>query len=180
MKLATSTGDFGFLNNCKESIQKIYEAGFKYIDLSMYSDYEINYIMQNDWEDAVADILTFAENLGMKFVQAHSPDFDGLCRNYSFNDAVKITERSFEVCRMLGIKNTVVHSRVGEEGDDKEVFFQKNKEFYNIILPTAKENNVNILIENTTKENIRNRYFFLTGEDMKQFICETEKILEGK
>ncbi len=37
MKIATTTGDFGFYcKNDEERIRELHKAGFRYIDLSMY------------------------------------------------------------------------------------------------------------------------------------------------
>ena len=54
MKIATSTGDFGFY--CKNDIQRIRElhrAGFRYIDLDMYSFTPESPYMKADWQDTV-------------------------------------------------------------------------------------------------------------------------------
>lgn len=168
MKLATSTGDFSILENQEERLNHLCDAGFRYVDFSMYSESEVNFIMKQGWEERVRAYKEFADALGMQFVQAHSPDISNLCSKYSYEDAIMVTERSFEVCRILGVKNTVVHSFFCFAA--KEEFFEKNKEFYKKLVPSAEKNGVNILVENSTCANQGNNYPFATGKDMKEFV----------
>ena len=59
MKLATTTEDFGrFLKTHQEKIDSVCEAGFKYIDLSMYvvgKNDEL--LLSDDWYDNAKTIL---------------------------------------------------------------------------------------------------------------------------
>jgi len=58
MKLATSTGDFDrFCDTYLERIKHIYSAGFKYIDLSLYTVMENDpLILSDDWQRTVEEI----------------------------------------------------------------------------------------------------------------------------
>lgn len=168
MKLATSTSDFSIIENQEERLVHLYEAGFRYADFSMYSQSEVNFIMDDGWEERIKAYKKYADNLKIKFVQAHSPDISYLCGKYSYEEAIEITKRSFVVCRLLEIKNTVVHSFFCYE--TKEEFFEKNKEFYEKLLPCAEETGVNILVENSTAANQGKNYPFATGRDMKEFV----------
>ena len=52
MKIATTTGDFGrFCKNDFEKVRELYDAGFKYIDLSMYSFTPGCVYMRDGWKD---------------------------------------------------------------------------------------------------------------------------------
>lgn len=168
MQLATSTGDFAVLENQEERLRHIYDAGFRHVDFSMYSESEVAFITDSGWEGRVKAYKKYADALSIAFVQAHSPDISNLCKKYSYEEAIKITGRSFEVCRLLGIKNTVVHSFFCFP--TKEEFFEKNKAFYEKLIPLAEKNGVNILVENSTCANQGNNYPFATGEDMKEFV----------
>ena len=127
LKLATTTGDFNnYSDTYEEKITLLKEAGFSYIDLD-FSDMDV--FMSPKWEDNTKKILDHAEKLGMKFVQAHSP----CCGNpVIYNPAretlMETTLRAFEVCRILGIKNMVVHNGT-TEGMDKKSYFEENKRF---------------------------------------------------
>ena len=171
MKIATTTGDFGFY--CKtdeERIRELHRAGFRYIDLSMYGFTPECEYMQDNWREAVYKIKNLADELGMKFVQAHSQGGNPLSDDPCHVDfLLKATLRSIEICEMLGIKNTVVHNGYAK-GLSKEEWFVKNKEFYEKLFPTMERCGVNVLCENSTKSNMGECYFINTGKDMLEFV----------
>ena len=171
MKIATTTADF--LDYCKtdaERIQEAFRAGFRYIDLNMYALTPDCAYMQDHWRDAVAQIKTVAEELGMTFVQAHSQGGNPLSDDSAHRDFLyRATVRSIEICHELGIPNTVVHSGVAD-GISKAEWFERNKAFYDALLPIAEHCGVNVLCENSTKANMKDRYFINTGKDMREFI----------
>lgn len=171
MKIATTTGDF--IRFCKTDIERLDElhlAGFRYVDLNMYSFKPDSVYMQEGWQDEVKGLKEHADSLGMTFVQAHSQGGNPLSDDKEYTDfLMRATLRSFEICAMLGIPNTVVHSGT-VEGISKEEWFVKNKEFYNLLLPTAERLGINILCENSCAVNMKNRYFINSGRDMREFI----------
>ena len=171
MKIVTTTGDFcKYKLSLKETISRIHAAGFRYLDMSFYGESEYMPFLKDDWKEYTAEILHFAENLGMKFVQAHSPCGDALDRDESYEPFVKATIRSIEVCELLGIPNIVVHAGA-KQGITKEEFFKGNLEYYQRLFPAMEEHHVNVLIENSTKANCRgDTYYFFTGKDMMEFI----------
>ena len=151
MKIATTSGDFTrFCATDEDRIRELHKAGFRYIDLSMYSFTPDCVYMQENWKDAVRKLQALTGELGMQFVQAHSQGGNPLSDDPEHLDfLLKATLRSIEICEMLGIKNTVVHNgcRVGLS---KEAWFAENKAFYEKLLPTAERCGVNILCENST------------------------------
>lgn len=171
MKIATTTGDFGFY--CKtdeERIRELNRAGFKYIDLSMYSFTPDCEYMQENWRDAVLRLKDVANSLNMQFVQAHSQGGNPLSSdNNHVEFLTKATIRSIEICQMLGIKNTVVHNGYAPE-ISKEEWFIKNKAFYQKLMPTMERCGINVLCENSTKSNMGDMYFINSGKDMREFI----------
>ena len=171
MKIATTTGDFSFYcRTDEERIRELHRAGFRYIDLSMYTfTPECDY-MNDNWQKAVYRIKNLADELGMQFVQAHSQGGNPLSEDKAHVDFIlKATLRSIEICQILGIKNTVVHNG-SARGLSKEEWFVKNKEFYEKLLPTMERCGVNVLCENSTKANMGDCYFINTGKDMLEFI----------
>ena len=171
MKIATTTADFGFY--CKtdeERIRELHRAGFRYIDLSMYGFKPECVYMQDNWQEAVYKIKNLADELGMKFVQAHSQGGNPLSDDPAHVDfLLKATIRSIEICEILGIKNTVVHN--GQAMNlSKEEWFVKNKAFYEKLFPTMERCGVNVLCENSTKSNMGEQYFINTGKDMLEFV----------
>lgn len=171
MKIATTTGDFTFY--CKtdeERIRELHRAGFKYIDLSMYSFTPDCAYMQDNWREEVHKLKNLADSLGMQFVQAHSQGGNPLSNEPTHIDfLLKATIRSIEICQMLGIKNTVVHNGQAY-GLTKEQWFVQNKVFYEKLFPTMERCGVNVLCENSTKVNMGELYFINSGKDMREFI----------
>lgn len=171
MRIATTTGDFGFY--CRNDIDKLRElhrAGFRYVDLDMYSFTPEHPYMQESWRDAVAALREEADRLGMTFVQAHSQGGNPLHDDPAHVEfLVAATLRSLEICRELGIKNTVVHPGFAK-GISKKEWFERNKAFFLRLLPTAEACGVNVLTENSTASNMGDRYFANSGKDMLAFL----------
>lgn len=172
MKLATTTEDFGrFLKTNQERIDCVCEAGFRYIDLSMYNvrDNEELLIAEN-WEDNAKAILEYTLKKGAKFVQAHAPGGNPLSEDAVDADKLVMdTIRSIDVCGILGIPNIVVHAGT-VKGASKDESFEKNREFFRKLFPAMERNNVNVLCENSTKRNVGDLYFTNTGADIKEFV----------
>lgn len=171
MKIATTTTDFGFY--CKtdeERIRELHRAGFRYIDLGIYGITPDAPYMRSDWKDTVYRLKEVADELGMTFVQAHSPIGNPLSDDQEHVDMViKSTIRSIEVCQILGIKETVSHG--GKiDGITKEQFFERNKAFFEKLFPTMEKCGVNVLCENSSTVNSGKKYALKTGKDMREFI----------
>lgn len=171
MRIATSTGDFRFyFDSDIDRIRELHRAGFRYIDLDMYSFTPQSVYMQDDWKSAVAVLKAEAERLGMTFVQAHSQGGNPFDDNKEKADfLLKATIRSIEICALLGIKNTVVHPGFAK-GIDKDEWFERNRGFYKKLFTVMDACGVNVLIENSTAANMGDRYFANSGEDMLQFL----------
>lgn len=171
MRLATTTGDFGsYCKTYKERIKHLYEAGFRYIDLSLYTVREEDELLVSaDWKENAEHLKAYAEGLGMKFVQAHAPGGNPMCKDDKYDVLLKATIRSIEVCGVLGIPNIVVHSGF-EQGVRKQEYFEKNKLFFEELFPHMEKWNVNVLCENSTKANMKDSFFPNSGADMKAFV----------
>ena len=171
MKIATTTGDFGFYCSTDEArIRELHRAGFRYIDLNMYRFTPDCAYMQDDWRGAARKLKDHADSLGMQFVQAHSQGGNPLSEDEAHvNFLVDATVRSIEICQILGIKNTVVHSGSAQD-ITKEQWFEINRKFYQKLFPAMECCGVNVLCENSTKANMGDRYFINSGKDMREFI----------
>ena len=171
MKIATSTGDFKFyLNSDTDILRELHAAGFRYVDLSMYTFTPDSVYMNDGWEREVNKLLETADSLGMKFVQAHSQGGNPLSGVKEKDDfIVDATIRSIEICEVLGIKNTVAHPGFNV-GLTKEEWFKLNKEFYEKFFPTMERCGVNLLCENSTYRNTGDMYYINSGAEMREFI----------
>ena len=119
-------------------------------------------MMGDNWEDLVLEIKALAEELGIEFVQAHSPGYP----SFGSDLWVETNKRSIDICAMLGIENLVVHSTGGAT---KEQFYANNLAGYKKILEYAYGRGVNILTENTTKKNGGSSWYIYTGADGREF-----------
>ena len=168
LKLATSTGDFDrFCNNYMDRIQYVHEAGFRYIDLSLYTALDNDpLLISENWRDTVAEILKYAEKENIRFVQCHSPGMNPLDPD-QLELAVARNIRSIEICGALGIPNMVVHS--GWDPDaTKEAWFRRNKQFFERLFDAMEKNNVCVLHENTASSNMP-WFYPKTGAEMREF-----------
>jgi len=171
MKIATTTGDFErYCNNDCDRIRELYNAGFRYIDLSMYNIARPdNVYMGDSWKEETEKIKKLANDLGMTFVQAHSPGVNPFAESANVDFMMKSLRRSIEICGILGIKNTVVHSGI-KLGLSKSEWFEKNKEFYGKLFPEMEKHDVNVLVENSTKVNMGDCYFINSGKDTRELV----------
>lgn len=172
MKLATTTGDFRkYSDSYTECTKLVCEAGFKYIDLNMYVPKEDDeLLLRDDWKSCTKELLEVAESYGAKFVQAHSPGKGNpIYKDEYYDSLLFTTKRSIEVCGELGIKNIVVHAGP-LEGISKEEFFERNAEFFRLLIPEMEKCAVNVLCENSTDANMRGKYFTNSGKDMLEFV----------
>lgn len=180
MRLATTIGDFkkyvDFKNSPAEAVRLFEGTGFKYLDYDFY-----NVICPNSpflgekWMDQVKEAADAAAELGMKFVQAHSPNYNPLDPNFDHEAGMLATIRSIEACGYLGIENLVVHSGMSEAylyPQDREGYFKANRAFHESLIPAMEKYNVNVLIENSAEENMQGKYFFMTGQEMADFLNE--------
>lgn len=171
MKIATTTEDFAFY--CKtdaERIRELHRAGFRYIDLSMYKFSPASPYMGEWWREEALSLAALAEELGVRFVQAHSQGGNPLSEDPARVDfLLQATKRSIEICALLGIPCTVSHAGV-KKGLSKEEWFLANKRFYEQLFPTAEKCGVKVLCENSTAKNMGDAYYINTGRDMREFI----------
>lgn len=168
MKLATTTGDFDkFCGNYLERLKSVHEAGFKYVDLSLYNVAENDeLIISDNWKDTVYQLKDYAQKHNLEFVQCHSPNTNPLDEK-QFEKAVKWNIRSIEICGELGIPNMVVHS--GWDPDaTKEEWFRRNKAFFERLFDAMEKNHVNVLHENTASSNMP-WFYPKTGAEMREF-----------
>lgn len=171
MKLATTTGDFRLYAAAQQdSLQYLLAAGFKYADYNFGLDYERqNGVYSVGWKDYLDDVRRTADRLGMKFVQAHSPMGKPLSQGAEHVSFVEATNRCIESCAALGIDRIVVHSGYAH-GLSKEECFQRNRDFYRELIPTAEKHGVNILIENFNKMCVDGLYWVDNAADLRAMI----------
>lgn len=165
MKIATTTADFGrWAATYEEIVKMIHDAGFRYIDIG------INRRICDSPEglEEAKRIRDYAESIGMKFIQAHSPEGNPLSPEKQ-ERMVQLTNRSIEICKILGVTQTVVHA--GWKKDiGEEQYFKENLDFYKQLYPAMEKYDVNVLIENSSTKNLGEYTYFFTGKQMVEFL----------
>ena len=169
MKLATTTGDFGaYTVSQAEAVRCIRQAGFRYADYDFGKDYRLrNGAYQVDWLDYSQDLKRQAEEIGIRFVQAHSPMGKPIAEDNA--EFIADTIRCIEVCHQLEIPNLVVHSGYAP-GLSIEETFERNKAFYRPLLEVAQRYGINILVENFNKMCIEGLYWIDNAKDLRALI----------
>ena len=117
MNIVTTTSVFPIGYSSVHALERLKKVGFQCLDLafdycvspeelhpkpSPYLHTEAEYPFEsNDWKTWAKNLRMCADELGVKYTQAHAP-YGAECHN-------EIMFRSFEVCRILGIRQMVVH-----------------------------------------------------------------------
>ncbi len=173
MLLATTTGDFsGYVKSTAEAVRHIAAAGFRCVDVSFYDK---AFFDAADWREQVEDIKKAAAECGVRLVQSHAANYDPFHPAADFDREYEGLRRTMEALSILGIENVVLHPAMIPGGNERypagrEEFFAYNKKLFDLILPEAAERGITFLIENSCETNMAGRYFFMTGQEMRDFI----------
>lgn len=184
MKLATTTGELeGFVQTSADAVRVYEGTGFTHLDFSFY---RVNFpgspFMEDgkDWMREIVDAGKAAEKLGFDFVQAHAPANNPF--KDDFDETIKGNLRTIEACAYLGIKNVVLHAGNTREmryPNARKEFFERNRAFYEKLYPAMEKFDVNVLTENGALGNSGGSYFFMTGEEIRDFLdfCGNPRLL---
>lgn len=171
MKLATTTGDFSeYIASQEDAVRYIEKSGFKFIDYNFGIDYkEKNGFYSDDSDMHLDNMLKTADELSVKFIQAHAPMGKPLENGTINMEHVRTVVKAIKYSSGLGIKNIVVHSGYSQ-GIAKKDCFELNREFYLRIFDVAEEYKVNVLTENFNKMTFDDVYWIDSAEDLFDFI----------
>ena len=175
MRLATTIGEFyPYVGTPAAAVRQYEGTGFRCLDYSFWDDNEPGAPMQgDDWRKIVEAAGEEAAKLGFTFVQAHSPNYNPMDPRTDHERGMLTTRRAIEACAMLGIPNIVVHPGCGADcryPQGREEYFRVNKAFYESLFPVMEKTGVNVLIENSAERNSGGAYFFMTGQEMSDFV----------
>ena len=174
MKLASTTGEFhGYARTPADAVRFYEGTGFRHLDYNFYNViYPESPFLVDRWLDEVEEAGREAERLGFDFIQAHSPNYNPFDPKADHEAGMLATIRSIEACGRLGIPNIVVHPGMTTEltyPAGRDGYFSRNRDFYRSLFPAMEKWNVNVLIENSAEANMGTRYFFMTGQEMRDF-----------
>lgn len=172
MRLATTTGDFlKYTNDQIKSIGCLQQAGFRYVDLSLYSpDHNKDLLISDSWCESAQRIKAYMLEQGLDFVQSHGPNVNPLGGEQKVAEALALTNRALEVCAYLGIPYTVVHGGVNWNIKDKDEWVEKNASFFRSLIPMMEKTGVMVLFENSASSNTGDTYYPNTGADCRAFV----------
>lgn len=167
MKLATTTSDFARYGTWEDCVRWIHDAGFRYIDFGVANR---EFLRDDGWDARAKQLNDYAQSLDMRFIQMHSPDGINPLDPVRQDELVAITNRSIEICAVMGIPQTVVHFGA-RPGLTKEEFYKENLAFYRRLFPTMEKTGVNVLVENSPRKHAPpDCYCLSTGEEMVDFL----------
>ena len=179
MRIATTIGEmYPWVSTPADAVRAYAGTGFTSLDYSFYdSNRPGSSFLGDRWLDEVNDAGEAAAGLGFSFVQAHSPNYNPFHdeADTAYHEAGMLaTLRSIEACGRLGIPNLVVHTAYGPRclyPDDAELYFRANMPFIQALYPAMEKWNVRVCIENSAEGNMGKNYFFMTAEDMNDFLA---------
>lgn len=156
MRISTQTELLEDKFGREEAIRMIARAGFDCADLSMF-DMESGTdspFMKDDYREYARHLREVAEECGICFNQAHAP-FSMDMRVWetdaaAWEDVLLRIRRSIEIAGIIGAPRIVVHpvQYMIYWNTDPEYMLNKNREFYKLLIPAAKEAGVKICVEN--------------------------------
>ncbi len=177
MKLATTIGEMypSFVSTPAEAIRCYEGTGFTHLDYSFYQVLRPGCtFMGENWKQEILDAGDAAAKLGFDFVQAHSPNYNPMDPDADHKAGMLATRRSIEACGMLGIRNMVIHSGYTlrlKYPQDKDAYFAETLAFFRQFYPDMEKHNVRLLIENSAEGNMQGRFFFMTAQEMNEFLA---------
>lgn len=170
MKLTTTTGDlYRYCKDIYEVLDLLATTGFRNLDMNLYGDFTAPMLRAENYLDEAKRIREYAEGKGMRFVQSHAPSGNGLKQDEAYDDFMLRTRRTLEVCQVMGIPHSVLHS--GMDGAiSMEEYAERNRAFYSLFFDTMERTGVSLLIENSMPNNMKDNTFFLYGKEMRDFL----------
>ena len=150
MKLSMPTEMLRIRFGDVKSIEIIAEAGFDAYDYSMFFMQNENDILNtDDYKSHIEKLKETAKKCGISCNQAHAPfpsSKDDETNNKIIFDKIL---RSIEIAGALGAKCIIVHPKQHlKYMYNKEALYEMNMDFYNSLIPYAKNAGVKIAIEN--------------------------------
>ena len=152
MKLAASTEAYAARFGEEEAVRILARAGFDSIDFTNYSNLGANLRFDgDDYLDIAKQIRAVADEMGVTVDQSHAPFPAAFASKEESLARFKHMVKSFEISRVLGVKQTVVHpyiSPTNKYGVEMDKALEDNYKLYRALEPYAVENGLKIAIEN--------------------------------
>ena len=141
----------------KEAIQILKDAGFDAFDISlseMFSNKESRFNKEDKYEYA-QEIRDFADSIGMVCNQAHAPFHSSSGKDWEDKYIFDRIVISMKLASIIGAKTIIIHPKQHlKHAEFAEEQFALNVEFYNSLIPYAKEYGIKIATENMFQWNM--------------------------
>ena len=151
MILSTQNATFAGAFGQEGAIEKLKEAGYDAIDMSLFCMSNDGDVFNGDgYKQRALEIRAHADRVGIPFNQSHAPFiFNWKDPNVYEEHVLPRTVRALEITAILGGKICIVHpiSPIEYMGHEEELF-ERNMAMYRALLPYAKEYGVKIALEN--------------------------------
>ena len=151
-KISTSTRHTVKTLGIEEGISLLAKAGYDALDLSL--DLHTAEISDGTWQPIAKQYRAAAEALGITYNQAHAPFGGGALPDGRSNYAVNLAPlmpATLEMAAAAGVGTVVIHPmiflEIGYLGHE-ELHLERNMEFYEKLIPIARDLGVKIAIEN--------------------------------
>ena len=157
MNLSTSTNiccltPEGIYVSTKDCIKQCAAAGYSVLDINfceaMNPDSRLR---DDDWESYVEELAALGESLGVTFTQSHLPYYDIFGKNEPEKVSLmeELIRRTIIASARLGVRWAVTHpGTVWSAASDMSVSLERNVEYYEKHLRTAREYGIGIALEN--------------------------------
>ena len=165
MKLSMQTGDVVDRLGIEKGYKIIKESGFDAIDWNLDHAWKQSDLVSGNYrgkcifEKPLDKIISHYENElkaikanGLEITQAHAPFAGILRKDPSLLDyAIEVYKGNILYCDYIGCKNLVIHGLTLELSDDaktQEDIHRLNMKMYSSLIPTIKNTNVTVCLEN--------------------------------
>lgn len=146
------------LNDYEETVQRLYNAGYRVLDFAFVLHNYPNYILrEDDWQQRIDRIANLAAKLGVTFSQSHLPyvtdtqfNADGNFSKPGYMEYFKeCMRRSYIGSGMLGVRYATLHPISCPEYNYEEApTMQANHEFFDEFIELGIKHNVGTAYEN--------------------------------
>lgn len=137
-----------------KAVEMIAAAGFDAFDYSLFRmRYENDILNTDEYKSHLQNIMNTAKKCGIYCTQTHAP-FPSSTDDKEYNKSIyKKLLRSIEISGMLGAKCVIIHpkqhlNRTYYLAECRSKLYEINMEFYNSLIPYAKNSGIKIAVEN--------------------------------
>ena len=144
----------------EESIRACAAAGYKLLDFGFVElALQSKQFHGSRWESEIEGYARLAQELGIRFVQAHAVIFDFCNSGSNYEQGLELFKRSIQGAKILGVPWVVAHPSTGvKNGAMRPSTHEENVAFFQEMAQFAAQYGVGIAIENmwrTTSEGVR-------------------------